>query len=747
MRKTKLSARLASVLVLLAACGGGDATTTEGSSSSGGSTDVEPTTTASPTTPTTTDPNPDTSSSTATASTGPDTTTDVDPSTSTTTTGSPDTDTATTTDTDADTGTTAADLCANGVIDPGEACDGTELAGEDCISQGFDSGELACAADCASFDASGCALVTCGDAMIQGNEVCDGDNLADQDCVSQGFLSGTLACTDGCAAFDTSQCLSCGNDVQDVGEACDGPDLAGEDCVSQGFANGTLACSAECIFDVSDCGSCGNDVVDNKDVCDGPDLDGKTCASLGGGNTGGTLKCSDVCAFDEFLCIAAFDEVEPNDDGTPSNASDFLAGAANGPFSKQMLIKAAITPIGDDDVFAFTNTTDGPVSLKAETFGPGGVGTCVATDTVLFIRNAAAVQLATDDESGINSCSLIDKFVLAPGETVYVQVIDFLDNGAIASYYLDVKMTPIVCGDSIIGPGEHCDDGNILNGDGCTSACLIEGSIAEIEPNNTNAAADATNLVSDGDDLYYGAISPIADLDRYRIDVAATQYIRFETFSVVNDCTLIDTELRLFDSNNTLLNVAADSDQAGIGSCSAAVFPLTAGTYYAEVSEWLNNALIPFYFFELVTLADQGMETEPNDTLATASTNLKTAGSDVYVFGDHSVVADVDWYSIDVPAGASLRLELIEGNRAIETCESNGVNSRLTLYNDAMVQLADDNDGGRGLCSLIDGTGNVPSYAGAHNLAAGTYYVQVRSSGVAPAAEFIYRLAATIRKP
>lgn len=30
------------------------------------------------------------------------------------------------------------------------------------------------------------------------------------------------------------------------------------------------------------------------------------------------------------------------------------------------------------------------------------------------------------------------------------------------------------CGNGIIEPGEECDDGNLVNGDGCTSACTVE---------------------------------------------------------------------------------------------------------------------------------------------------------------------------------------------------------------------------------------------------------------------------------
>jgi hypothetical protein len=35
-------------------------------------------------------------------------------------------------------------------------------------------------------------------------------------------------------------------------------------------------------------------------------------------------------------------------------------------------------------------------------------------------------------------------------------------------------MRNIVCGDSIIGPGEVCDDGNSLNADGCNATCMVQ---------------------------------------------------------------------------------------------------------------------------------------------------------------------------------------------------------------------------------------------------------------------------------
>ena len=44
--------------------------------------------------------------------------------------------------------------CGNGIIEESEVCDGTSLNGETCVSQGYDSGTLACSSDCSSFDVS-----------------------------------------------------------------------------------------------------------------------------------------------------------------------------------------------------------------------------------------------------------------------------------------------------------------------------------------------------------------------------------------------------------------------------------------------------------------------------------------------------------------------------------------------------------------------------------------------------------------
>ncbi len=202
--------------------------------------------------------------------------------------------------------------CGNGVIETGEACDGAALDGNTCVGLGFDGGVLTCRADCGGFDTSRCegAGPVCGDGAITGAEVCDGTNLGGHNCVSRGFLSGVLACAADCLAFDTSGCEGtgpvCGNGVIEGTEVCDGANLDDQTCVTQGFLSGVLACAGNCLaFDASGCvgPGCGNGVIEGDELCDGAALDGQTCETQG--FVGGVLACAGSClAYDTTSCLA-----------------------------------------------------------------------------------------------------------------------------------------------------------------------------------------------------------------------------------------------------------------------------------------------------------------------------------------------------------------------------------------------------------------------------------------------------------
>ncbi|MDH3629387.1 MAG: peptide-N-glycosidase F-related protein, partial [Acidobacteriota bacterium] len=68
----------------------------------------------------------------------------------------------------------------------------------------------------------------CGNNIQEGTEVCDGTDLNGETCQSQGFDTGDLFCNVGCGGYDTSSCRDwqCGNNICELS--------AGEDCVSCG---------------------------------------------------------------------------------------------------------------------------------------------------------------------------------------------------------------------------------------------------------------------------------------------------------------------------------------------------------------------------------------------------------------------------------------------------------------------------------------------------------------------------------
>lgn len=86
----------------------------------------------------------------------------------------------------------------------------------------------------------------CGDGVLNVGEVCDGSNVAGESCDTLGFAGGVVACTAGCE-LDTSGCEEqlCGNGVIDAGERCDGDALAGATCLGEGFAGGAIVCDPD----------------------------------------------------------------------------------------------------------------------------------------------------------------------------------------------------------------------------------------------------------------------------------------------------------------------------------------------------------------------------------------------------------------------------------------------------------------------------------------------------------------------
>ncbi len=95
-------------------------------------------------------------------------------------------------------------MCGDGVVEGDEECD-----------QGDANG--------VGFCTDQCAIDECGDGYVgeeakvgKDPEVCDGQNLRGQTCESQGFNDGSLSCLADCTGFDLSDCVGGGSSTTDT---------------------------------------------------------------------------------------------------------------------------------------------------------------------------------------------------------------------------------------------------------------------------------------------------------------------------------------------------------------------------------------------------------------------------------------------------------------------------------------------------------------------------------------------------
>ena len=95
-------------------------------------------------------------------------------------------------------------------------CDSANLRGYRCVDLGYDDGVLSCASDCA-YDVSACCCTdgtpgcpvcpVCGNGVREAPfELCDGDDLGGETCWSQGHLPGLLLCKYTCHEFNYMFC-------------------------------------------------------------------------------------------------------------------------------------------------------------------------------------------------------------------------------------------------------------------------------------------------------------------------------------------------------------------------------------------------------------------------------------------------------------------------------------------------------------------------------------------------------------
>ncbi len=347
-------------------------------------------------------------------------------------------------------------LCGNAVINPGEQCDGSDVGGADCTSQGFDGGTLSCSDSC-RLDTSACYL--CGDGSVDFGEECDGGNLADTTCGDFGFAQGQLGCDDQCH-FDTSDCSTCGNGTVEPHEACEPGDLNGQTCEGAGFDSGQLACSQTCELDTSACNLCGDGNATGPEDCDAQDLRSQTCSTRG--FQSGQLACSNQCTFDETGCavcgdnsIGGNEQCEGTDLAGQTCESQGFGGGVLSCGGDCLLDTSGCFVCGNDRTEGDESCDNGDLAGQScQSLGFDG-GTLACNDFCGFDTSACWSCGDGSTDPG-EECDTLD----LAGQTCATRG---FDDGTLActdSCTFDVSSC-WTCGDGNIDPGEDCDSGQI----------------------------------------------------------------------------------------------------------------------------------------------------------------------------------------------------------------------------------------------------------------------------------------------
>lgn len=299
-----------------------------------------------------------------------------------------------------------------------------------------------------------------------------------------------------------------------------------------------------------------------------------------------------------------------NGDGCSATCQFELAGTISGTGGTVTLSVGA----SDAPPTFVTVTVTGGQSLTATTSGANR-GACPFETLIGLFDPGFTVQYGV--VPGTGGCA----FFGAPEDAWAGNLVagDYLigvatSSGAGGRVELAVTISDAVCSNGLVetNAAEQCDDGNIMNGDGCSSTCQYEGNLTmEVEPNDAIMTAQALTIAPGGSaETVLGGITPVGDIDTFAFTIASgTASLVARTYPMFADPTScdfsMDTIVELFDSTGALI-AENDDDDNRTGYCSlldsaadAGAGGLTAGTYYVVVRHFNNSATFNQYFFDV----------------------------------------------------------------------------------------------------------------------------------------------------
>lgn len=419
---------------------------------------------------------------------------------------------------------------------------------------------------------------------------------------------------------------------------------------------------------------------------------------------------------------------------------------------------------GAEHIYAVTVAAGGNLTAEVS----NGSGGCPGDAFLDVLRPDGVTLVGSDDDDGPGVCPRVDpirdSFVqtLAAG-TWYLRVRGRTASTVVGAYTLDVSVTSYVCGNTTVETGEQCDDGNVVDHDGCSASCQWE----------TRGTAMGTGA------SFTDGITPTGNIDWFRVVVPSGSSVSARTYApTAPGCSaLADTVIKFWASDRT--TELTSDDDGGDGFCSfldpsgnAAVRNLAGGDYYVSVEEYGNNTTIAMYQLDIQILAprcgdgtlggsevcDDGnttsgdgcssscqlegnAESEPNDAESTADLLIASGARSGTVRGTLTA-ADEDWYRIEVPAGYHVFAEVIDDDGSCPVATE----LRLREAGNIFSRAFDDNDG-PGACPRLSPGLNASTSAGVRSLPARTYYLEVQEDSPASGSPRPYQLRVQLLAP
>ncbi len=322
--------------------------------------------------------------------------------------------------------------CGNQILDPGEECDGSLPEGS------FPAGTY-CQGDCSIY------YPVCGNLILDPGEQCDDGGTANGDgcnqyCQTEYCGDGTLQPGEECDDSNSTDGDGCNSDC--VVEFCGDEILQsglGETCDDGNTTDGD-GCNAQCQPE-----ACGDGKLDVNEGCDD-------------GNTDPNDGCSPVCQPE--VCG---DDIKQANEACDGN--DFGGSKPLGAVCTERC--TVLTP---------------NLSIGSCIWGPEGPW------DIWFVGRDVAADWQVARYGGGQTFS----FSISPGQTIYESTtlagtwvkklcVDgtCVNKGGTHVTALDQWPSQAcpgapICGDEIVTSPEECDDGNLVDGDGCNAQCLNE---------------------------------------------------------------------------------------------------------------------------------------------------------------------------------------------------------------------------------------------------------------------------------